>query len=139
MRAAGSAKGAKKEEKKDKKDEGEKERDDKKRHHRFIDVPRDAQGNPKLPIAVGALTVHSLGTIVHDRAGYHSEKCALRFASYVFMEHYTLPCASALFRPPPPYRLSLNFSSSPFALAGTSGPLGSGALVCTVATPTARR
>jgi len=34
----------------------------------------DAKGKPIFPIALGGLTVHSLGEIVHDRPGFHSER-----------------------------------------------------------------
>lgn len=34
----------------------------------------DAKGKPIFPIALGGLTVHSLGEIVHERPGFHSER-----------------------------------------------------------------
>lgn len=34
----------------------------------------DAKGKPIFPIVLGGLTVHSLGEIVHDRPGFHSER-----------------------------------------------------------------
>lgn len=34
----------------------------------------DAKGKPIFPISLGGLTVHSLGEIVHERPGFHSER-----------------------------------------------------------------
>ncbi|KAJ1556714.1 transforming growth factor beta regulator 1, partial [Cladochytrium tenue] len=36
--------------------------------------PVDDLGQPQLPFLVGVITVHSLGTVVHDRPAYHSER-----------------------------------------------------------------
>jgi hypothetical protein len=32
-----------------------------------MDVPRDKDGNPKLPIVIGSMTILNLGKIVTDR------------------------------------------------------------------------
>ncbi|XP_028402042.1 transforming growth factor beta regulator 1-like isoform X2 [Dendronephthya gigantea] len=37
-------------------------------------IPVDAKGKPVFPIVLGGLTVHSLGDIVWDRPGFHSER-----------------------------------------------------------------
>ncbi|CAB4015727.1 Transforming growth factor beta regulator 1, partial [Paramuricea clavata] len=37
-------------------------------------IPVDAKGKPVFPIVLGGLTVHSLGDIVCDRPGFHSER-----------------------------------------------------------------
>ncbi|GFR29349.1 transforming growth factor beta regulator 1 [Trichonephila clavata] len=38
-------------------------------------IPLDATGRPLFPIILGSLTIHSLGVIVSDRHGYHTEQC----------------------------------------------------------------
>ncbi|XP_032236864.1 uncharacterized protein LOC5511631 isoform X2 [Nematostella vectensis] len=37
-------------------------------------IPVDAKGKPIFPIVLGGLTVHSLGEIIWDRPGFHSER-----------------------------------------------------------------
>ncbi|XP_065844288.1 transforming growth factor beta regulator 1-like isoform X2 [Oscarella lobularis] len=37
-------------------------------------VPLDSEGYPVMPINLGGLTIHSLGRIVADRPGFHSER-----------------------------------------------------------------
>ncbi|XP_015903563.1 transforming growth factor beta regulator 1 [Parasteatoda tepidariorum] len=41
----------------------------------IMQIPLDAAGRPIFPIILGPLTIHSLGVIVTDRPGYHSEQC----------------------------------------------------------------
>ncbi|GFT80307.1 transforming growth factor beta regulator 1 [Nephila pilipes] len=38
-------------------------------------IPLDVAGRPIFPIILGSLTIHSLGVIVTDRPGYHTEQC----------------------------------------------------------------
>ncbi|KAF8787216.1 Chitotriosidase-1 like protein [Argiope bruennichi] len=38
-------------------------------------IPLDVAGRPIFPIVLGSLTIHSLGVIVSDRPGYHTEQC----------------------------------------------------------------
>ncbi|GIY95010.1 transforming growth factor beta regulator 1 [Caerostris extrusa] len=38
-------------------------------------IPLDVAGRPIFPIVLGSLTIHSLGVIVSDRSGYHTEQC----------------------------------------------------------------
>ncbi|KFM80983.1 Transforming growth factor beta regulator 1, partial [Stegodyphus mimosarum] len=38
-------------------------------------IPLDCAGRPIFPIVLGPLTIHSLGVIVPDRPGYHTENC----------------------------------------------------------------
>jgi len=37
-------------------------------------VPRDSEGRPILPLQIGPVTIHRLGTVVYDRPGFHSDK-----------------------------------------------------------------
>lgn len=39
-----------------------------------MEIPRDEQGRPRFPVQVGVFTVHSLGTVVLDRDGFHNER-----------------------------------------------------------------
>ncbi|XP_054720245.1 transforming growth factor beta regulator 1-like [Uloborus diversus] len=38
-------------------------------------IPLDVAGRPIFPILLGPLTIHSLGVIIHDRPGFHTEQC----------------------------------------------------------------
>jgi len=38
-------------------------------------IPVDTAGRPIFPIVLGSLTIHSLGVIVPDRPGFHTEHC----------------------------------------------------------------
>ncbi|GBO00812.1 Transforming growth factor beta regulator 1 [Araneus ventricosus] len=38
-------------------------------------IPLDVAGRPIFPIVLGSLTIHSLGVIISDRPGYHTEQC----------------------------------------------------------------
>lgn len=42
--------------------------------YKVVPVPVDDQGKPKLPFVLGLHTVHSLGKIVFDRPGFHSNR-----------------------------------------------------------------
>lgn len=84
-----------------------------------MDVPRDAAGNVKLPISLGALVVHSLGTVVVDRIGYHSEKYERE--SEREREAYTFVTLTNIL------------------VTDTSGPLVSAARACTAGSLTAQR
>lgn len=60
-------------------------------------IPLDATGRPIFPIVLGRLTVHSLGEVVADRPGFHSEEfifpvgfCSTRI--YASMKNPKLKC-----------------------------------------------
>lgn len=39
-----------------------------------VEIPRDEDGNIKLPFQIGSLNILSLGSVVHDRPSFHSER-----------------------------------------------------------------
>lgn len=45
--------------------------------YKVAPIPFDAEGNPVLPVSLNMVTLHELGTIVHDRPAYHTRRYIL--------------------------------------------------------------